>query len=436
MQVKPRIVILGGGLSGLSLAYFLTRLGLNPCVFEKEQRVGGLCKTTKVDGFSFDCCGHLLHFKHKDISFFVRKLLGENLVQHKRRAFIYSFGKFIPYPFQVNLRDLPPHVSKKCLFDFIKACTNGKIGSAPNNFLEWCYKNFGKGITEYFMLPYNEKFWTIPCRDFSYEWVDRYVFVPTLREVVEGTVEGSKHNYGYHSFFWYPKRGGIEELITAFSSGLKNVFTGWEANRIDLFRKRIEFKTGRKERYDILISTIPLPELSTIITDLPQTILKEFKKLKWVSIFNLNLGIEGRLKPNLHWVYFPQKEYRFFRVGFFHNFSQLEKKGSLYTEVSYSRFKPLETKDIVSKIIKDLVKVGIITDKNEIKAKVINDIKYAYPIYDFNWKRTRTNILRYLNSCGIISCGRFGSWRYMSMEDVILESKTLTEFIWRCLKIE
>ncbi|MCK4809501.1 MAG: NAD(P)-binding protein [Candidatus Omnitrophica bacterium] len=429
---SSKIIILGAGLSGISAAYSLRKLGMKCRIFEKEPRAGGLCKSTAVNGFTFDYCGHLLHFRHKHTLSFIKGLLKDNLAEHKRDAKIYSFKKFTRYPFQVNLYGLPHSIVKKCLVDFIKVHTDGAKNTSPNNFLQWCYKNFGDGITKYFMLPYNNKFWTTSLDNLSYKWVDGFVVIPTLRQVIEGTIEESKRNLGYHSFFWYPENGGIEELIKSFLPYIEDISTEHEAVEIDPVAKQIRFKNGAKEKYDILISTIPLPELSKIITKIPKCTLREFKNLKWVSIFNLNLGIRRAIKPGWHWIYFPENEFKFFRVGFYHNFSSSAGsygKSSLYIETSYSKEKPLNRKNITGRIIKDLIKARILTKEDVIEAKTINDIKYAYPMYDCSWETARSNILKFLNSCNIFPLGRFGGWQYMSMEDVVLESMKLPRFL-------
>lgn len=426
---KTKIVILGGGLAGVSLAYFLRKLKKEFVLFEKESRLGGLCKTEKIGGFNFDFCGHLLHFRNKDIFLLIKSLLRNNLIRHKRKAGIYSFGKFIPYPFQANLYGLPSKIMKRCLVDFLKAHLNGAKISSTNNFLEWCYKNFGRSITDYFMKPYNEKFWTVPLEELSYEWVDGLVVIPKIKQIIERTLTPSKRNLGYHSFFWYPKEGGIDNLIKAFLLHIdsKKIFKECEVIKIDPISKRVEFKNGFKEKYDVLISTLPLPELPRIL-NFPNFILKFFKKLKWISIFNLNLGVREKSKQ-WHWIYFPEKEISFYRTGFFNNFFQNSSYTSLYTEVSYSQNKPIDKKKIVVRIVEDLLKIGIIEKRENIKETAINDIKYAYPVYDLDWEEAREKILNYFKKYEIFCIGRFGSWKYMSMEDVILESLKFSKFI-------
>ena len=112
---QTKIVILGAGLTGLSAAGHLQRKGMACSVCEKENQVGGLCRSKKINSFTFDYDGHLLHFKHKYTLNFVRNLLGDNLVRQKRNSWVYSHNRYIPYPFQANLYRLPSSALKECL---------------------------------------------------------------------------------------------------------------------------------------------------------------------------------------------------------------------------------------------------------------------------------------------------------------------------------
>ncbi|MBU2436610.1 MAG: FAD-dependent oxidoreductase [Candidatus Omnitrophica bacterium] len=431
MKNKKKIVILGAGLSGLSTGYFLKEKGRRFKIFEKKRECGGLCRSFKRDGFTFDFSGHLLHFRTSKISSLVRGFLGNNLIKHRRNAYVYAFNKFIPYPFQVNFYHLPKKQVYECLRGFIEACSNGKNFVKNDSFLGWINKIFGHGIAKHFMIPYNLKFWKTPLEELSSDWVDRFVITPSLKDILVAGGKKTK-NLGYHACFWYPKKGGIEELIKGFTSNLEGIHLSQEVVEIDLDKREVKFKDGGKERFGSLLSSIPLPVLSRIIKGLPKNILSDFKKLKWLSILNVNFGIEGKVQPERHWIYFPQKDVSFFRAGLFHNFSSTLApcgKSSLYTDVSYSKDSPIDKKNIASRIKKDLKKVGLISSGHKIVTQNVNDVEYAYPIYDRNYNLIRANILKFLSKNNITSCGRFGSWRYMSMEDVISESEEITEKI-------
>jgi protoporphyrinogen oxidase len=428
-MANKRIIILGAGLTGLSAAWHLQRRGRDCLVFEKEPQIGGLCRSKRVNGFTFDYDGHLLHFKSHYAFRLIRKLLGNNLLEHKRNAWVYSHSRYTLYPFQANLYGLPSKVIQECFLGFVQTLNNGKVRNKKNlNFLGWINQNFGTGIAQHFMVPYNTKFWTLPPQELTCAWLDGFIPVPSLTQVIRGTVEENKGELGYNARFWYPKKGGIQEVPLALSAQIKNIYTNCEAIQIDIDKKIIKTISGGKERFDYLVSTVSLPELAYIIKGLPEYVTSLFKRLKWNSIFNLNLGIERKDNSNRHWIYFPQKQICFFRTGFFHNFSSdtvPAGKSSLYIEVSYSKNKPIDRKNIISHIQGDLEKVGILTKNDKISAKDINDIKYGYPIYDAHYNEARNGILRYLLGRDIISCGRYGSWRYLSMEGALLDGKNI-----------
>jgi protoporphyrinogen oxidase len=426
-MARKRIIILGAGLSGLSAAWHLQKEGIDCQIFEKEPEVGGLCLSKNIDGFTFDCAGHLLHFKQSYAFNLIKSLLENNLVEHQRSSWVYSFDTYIRYPFQANLYGLPPAIIKECLIGFIQVLKNGQPKNKKKlSFLNWINHTFGKGIAKHFMIPYNKKFWTVPPGELTCEWLDGFIPVPSLSQILEGTIEESQRQFGYNARFWYPKKGGIKEVTSALSSQLKNIYTGCPIKEIDLTKKEIRLYSGDRERFDYLISTVPLPEMGCLIKELPKEIYSLFKKLRWNSIFNLNLGIQRKDLTGRHWLYFPQEDLCFFRIGFFHNFSSYLvpfEKSSLYIEVAYSKDNPIDKNRIILRIKDDLKKIGLLREIDHICCQQVNDIKYGYPIYDVNYTESRKIILNYLIQRDIIPCGRYGSWRYISMEDSILDGK-------------
>ena len=433
-MIKSRILILGAGLSGLSIAWHLNRMGVECRLFEKEGEVGGLCRSRNIRGFCFDYSGHLLHFNNRYAFDLIKSLLGNNLAEHQRSAWIYTYGRYIPYPFQANLYKLPEKIKQECLSGLIRA-SGGSRKKQKNNFLGWIEENFGQGIARNFLIPYNTKFWTISPQDMTCEWLDGFIPVPSLSQMLAGAVKASKDRFGYNAKFWYPKKGGIASLSNSLASSVKNIYTGCKVTGIDLARKEVKLSGSEKEKFDYLISTIPLPEIPALTGALPGRISDSFSRLRWNSVFNLNLGIDCKADKLKHWVYFPEKKIPFFRVGFFHNFSAYlapQSKGSLYTEVSYPQGKEINDK-MISRAKDALRKTGILNNA-KICIQDINRIKYAYPIYDHNYALARSNILQFLRQKNIFSCGRYGSWRYLSMQDVILEARAAAKEVYGCLK--
>jgi len=428
---KDEVVILGAGLAGLSTAY---HLGHGYSLFEKDKEPGGMARSVRKDGYIFDCDGHLLHFRNQYTFSLVSDLVGENLAPHKRSSWIYSKGNYTRYPFQANFYGLPRSVVRECLMGLIRANTGDSKGEGVSNgnFENWIKNTFGLGIAEHFMLPYNRKFWTVEPRDLTCEWLDGFVPVPTLEDAVTGAISSNTKAYGYNSRFWYPVRGGMSEVVDGFLQKVNNLRTDKKAVTIDQYRKEIVFEDGTIKRFKDLVSTIPLPELSRILVSLPTQIKEAFSTLRYTSIFVVNVGIKRDDVTDRHWIYYPEEDVVFYRAGFPTNFSMdvaPPGRTSIYAEISYSNNKKIEKEKITVNTIKDLKTVGVINDENEIEVCLPIDIKYGYVIYDSNRKRATQVIKNYLRRFGIHSIGRYGSWQYMSMEDVILEGKEIATWL-------
>ena len=428
---KKKIIVIGAGLAGLSAAWHLKKAGIKATVFEKEATVGGLCRSKIVEGFVFDYDGHLLHFQNNYTLELVKKLLKGNLVRHQRSAWINNFGTFTQYPFQSNLHSLPKLIAQECLWGFIHAVSL-RPKTQKVNFLKWIHTTFGKGIAKHFMVPYNKKFWNVRLDQMVCSWTDKFIPQFDLFEVVNGFFQESNKPCGYNAFFYYPKQGGIDQLPLAFEKQIGEVLKNCCVSEINLKKKEVTIAGRGREKFENLILTIPLPELVKIIKPLPIKILKNLKKLRWNSIFNLNLGMDGVSQAGKHWVYFPHPETVFFRAGFFHNFSNnLAPKGksSLYTEISYSKNKPLNRIKVVNRVLKGLYNSGMISKTSKVLVPDINDIKYGYPIYDRNYSKATREIREFLLSHNIFTCGRYGGWQYMSMEDAILDGQRVAQKI-------
>src|SRR5437879_1019073 len=201
-----RTVVVGGGLAGLSAA---RELGREFVLLEAEDRLGGLCRTERVGGFSFDWTGHWLHARDPEMrELIARKWLAGNLLEVQRRALIYSEGVWTRFPYQFNLHGLPAQTIADCIIGFVRAAKEGELGNAADYIL----RHLGRGFAEHFMFPYNEKLYTVNCEELSPEWGGRFIPRPSLEEVVRGALGLAGEGAGYNATFWYPKSGGIEAL--------------------------------------------------------------------------------------------------------------------------------------------------------------------------------------------------------------------------------
>ena len=203
-----KVVILGAGLTGLSTAYHLEKNKFFDFkIFERNKTPGGLCRSVKHDGFTFDYTGHLIHCNNNYFQSFLQDIFPPNsLNKITRNSYVYSHKTFTPYPFQMNLHGLPTNVIIECLCGFAKRKHYIKT---PKTFHEWVLKYFGAGIGKHFHFPYNTKLLSYNLKKVSPSWIGRFIPQATIKDIFQGTFENPKtQNIGYNHIFYYPQKKG------------------------------------------------------------------------------------------------------------------------------------------------------------------------------------------------------------------------------------
>jgi UDP-galactopyranose mutase len=237
---------------------------------------------------------------------------------------------------------------------------------------------------------------------------------------------------GYNAQCLYPGEGGIAVLPASFLPHVKPIRYNKQLTEVDLKEKQAWFSDGSSLSYSTLVSTIPLPELLGMIRNLPSDIDAMKSRLRHISVLDVNLGIDRSAVSDQHWIYFPDADLPFYRAGCYSNFSKAgapSNATSLYLEISYLPEMALDKRAIIDAAKEGLERCGMLSGSDRIIAEDAVDIPYAYVIYDTFRKKNLSSIMDYLKSNGVWSIGRYGSWKYMSMEDTILEGKAAAEVL-------
>lgn len=427
-----RICIGGGGLAGLSLAYFLRGLN-NVVLVEANSRVGGLLRSEAINNFIFDTGGaHIIFSRDRDILNFIVETMGR-VVKHRRDARIFYNGRFIKYPFENGIYMLDPEERFEILLDFVNNLLRRERGELkkPENLEEWFYYVFGKVISRKYLIPYNLKIWKKSLKKISAEWVNDRVPNPPISDILKGAVGIPTEGYLHQLEFYYPEDGGIEVLAKSLLekiSGKVAVAAGMRVKSIKIGRGEITVRAGSKSiKCSVFINTMPLPELIKAISNAPEHILKLTKKLKYNSLIVVGAGLKNSFKP-YHWIYFPQRKVTFHRVAAISNFtSKPGRQASIVFETSTppnSKLWRLNDKEIIEKILGEAEELELLKREN-IKIVKIWRWNYAYIVYNNEYSRVLSEILNYLSEVSLHTTGRFGLWRYLNMDQVILESKKL-----------
>jgi len=418
MGASKKIVIIGAGPCGLGAAYRLNELGYNDWqIYEKNDYVGGLAASFKDDkGFVWDVGGHVIFSHYEYFDRLLEKLLGRDYIEHQRKAYIRIMNRWVPYPFQNNIRYLPPRAAWECLGGlFIAGIKNRK---SYCNFKEWILAKFGRGIAKYFMFPHNLKVWSYPLEEMSYKWIEERVSVVDCKRVLGNFIFlRDDINWGPNSTFKFPLFGGTGEIFRRFVPYIQeHLFLKKEITNIDIKNKEIIFSDGSRVSYDVLINTMPLDKFIKA-AGLTQ-FFEAIKQLKHNSVLAVGLGFKKSAFSDKCWVYFPESNCPFYRMTYFSNYSPhnvpTSEYSSLICETAYSETKPYKKEKIIEDTIVGLINSGILTrkDKKYIVSTYLIHAEYAYPIPTLDRDKALDVIQQFLRQNYIHSCGRFGSWKY------------------------
>ena len=426
-----RVVIIGAGLTGISTAYHLEKNGFFDYeLFEKEPTAGGLCRSVSQDGFTFDFTGHLLHASDPYFYDLIKAVVGlKNMNVIDRRSFIFSHDTYSKYPFQINLFGLPPRVIVECISGFVSRTKNPN----PENFREWVVSQFGEGFGKHFFFTFQEKIFAHPIDKLTSSWTGRFVPPTSLEQILYGSLSDQEESVGYNARFLYPKSGGIQHWVRKLVDQItKPIKTDCCVQAIDMRNKTITFSNGHTEPYDTLISSMPLDRMLSLLAEPASlSLFQALPHLKCNKVVNFNIGVKRPKLSEKHWIYFPEKKYPFYRVGFWHNFSANmapKDHSALYGEFAYMD----QSKDWVGKTLKQsisAVKKLFKISSSDIATEKAFTISHAYVTYDHWREKNLQAIFARLQEHNIHSIGRYGAWKYSSMQEAVLDGRDAAQIV-------
>jgi protoporphyrinogen oxidase len=396
MVTKVKYLILGAGPSGLSLAARMQQLNETSfLVIEKEEEVGGLCRSKEVDGSPLDIGGgHFLDMRRKRVLEFLFQFMPENEWEQFDRISKIRTSRFeIDYPYEANIWQLPVDDQVEHLISIMNAGSNKGI-PMPKDFSRWIVWKLGNLIANNYMLPYNAKMFSgINLSELGTYWLYKLPnvsFEETLRSCL------NREPYGKlpaHTQFYYPRRYGYGEVFKRIGNFIDNkillnyTIQVWDVDTLTV-NNDIQAET--------IISTIPWHELIKN-KSIPSKIKGYINQLKYTSIDIAYQSENG--DTDAHWTYFPDESLPYHRALYRHNFS----KGSrgFWQEINAKR-----------------------TPGDQ---SIVNHNRYAYPVNTRRKPDLIKRILDWASSRSIIGLGRWGEWEHMNSDVAIEKALTLAE---------
>ena len=422
--MNKRIVIIGGGPTGLGAAYRLHELGYeNWALYEKSDYLGGhACSHVDDHGFVWDEGGHVIFSHYPYFDKLVDDMLGAEENQLVRESWIVKENSWIPYPFQNNLRYLPKSLQVSCLLGAAKAAAETNHQESLN-FRDWILATFGEGIAEAFMFPYNSKVWTTPLEQMSKSWMAERVSVVDFKRLLENVIlERDDVAWGPNNKFRFPRYGGTGEIYRRMAQRFPDrVKTGKELVAVDAAGKRVSFSDGTGDTYDVLISTGPLDLLVRMLKPAEGGLMDAVADLHHNNLLVLGLGLEKKIDTGKCWIYFADDDMPCYRATYFSHYSPFnvpkgdtERYSSLMCEMSFRVGETPDPAKEIDRVVDYLIRAKILeeSDRSRIVSRYHRTVAYSYPIPTLGRDRALATLQPALRGKEIYSRGRFGAWRY------------------------
>ncbi len=430
------LFVLGGGLSAISASLFLQNKEKidKITILEKEETLGGLCRTYETHGIEWDVGPHIIFSKDKEVLNFMNNSLAENNIKHRRSNRIIHDKRLVQYPFENDLSKLSEHDTFICLNGFLH---NPYVGYPASNMLQFFLRTFGEGITNMYLRPYNEKIWKFDPSFMDTQMVER-IPRPPKEDIIKSANGQTVDGYIHQLYFNYPRIGGTEALIKALVKMFSEKVEVLTCANVEAVAKRdnkfLITASGKTHVADKVISTIPLDQLVRMYrpeSQLPEDVKDCADHLRHNSIAICIVNVKKDLAGDNYAFMIADRNIIFHRISkldFMGKGYHLKDTATYMAEVTFRKddiYDKMSDDEMKKQVIKGLELIGFIESSADVNFAEIRRFDYAYVIYDLMHKQNTSRIIDYLSKEGLDVNGRFGSFEYLNMDAVIRQSMSL-----------
>ena len=407
-------------------------------VLEAREAPGGICSSYYIrphsderlqqppadgEAYRFEIGGgHWIFGGDPTILHFIEQMTPVRRYQRQSAVYFPSDDRYIPYPLQNHLRYLGDRVASNALKELAQP------GNGVRTMAEWLESSFGCTLCEIFFHPFHELYTAGLYKTIAPQ--DPYKSPVNLNKALDGAL-GDADAVGYNVTFVYPE-DGLNSLAQRMAAGA-DIRYGHRVTGVDVANKQLRLAGGRRLPYRQLLSTLPLNKMMEM-TGLEV----EAKPDPYTSVLVLNIGASrGQRCPTDHWLYIPESEAGFHRVGFYShvdssflpvsrrpadersNGQSAQGTGvSIYVERAFvggEQPTEAEVERYCDAVVAELQSWGFIEEAEVVDPTWI-DVAYTWSWPGSNWKQQAINRLE---EEGIYQVGRYARWVFQGIADSI-----------------
>jgi len=432
------VTILGGGLAGLSAAYYSGKRGIASTLLEENAVTGGNCVTYHRGGFHFDSGAHRFLDEYPEVTDELRALLGDDLKPIDVPSRIFDGGRLIDIPFKpLNLL--------ACLGagTFVRSAAEIlaerlKPGGPFESFEDFALRTYGRTIASRFLLNYTEKLWGRPTGMLSPIISGKRLQGLSIREIVKEALLGRFAKSGHREGVFYYPEGGIHTLAKTMEKACHSSEIRVSSKVTAVLhdgRRIIRVEVNGSERMDVdqVVSTLPLDYLIKILDPLPPSRIAglagnlRFRDLRVVCFF-----LDRKSVMKVATLYVPGMEFPFTRLYEPRNRNSgmaPEAKTSLAAEIpceSGDSLHEMSDEELTGTVRSKIIATGLMKE-SEIAGSATERVRHAYPVLLATTPSEVNEIRQWLgNFENLRLTGRNGRFEYSWIHDMMRAGEALS----------
>lgn len=384
---KPRVIIIGAGLTGLSTAYFLVKKGYKVTILEKDAQPGGMTSTFRCRVWKDNLEKTYHHWFTNDKSILtLSKEIGHNFKIYSPTTNVYVNGKSFRFDTPLSILKFP-HLSwldkaRLGFSTYILKLSPVFVFSKKTTAIEWLNRVAGKNVTRMIWEPLLQgKFGRLKNK-ISIVWFWARVKKRTAKLVYP---EG-----GFYSFtndlIKYLKKYGV---IFYFKADVEKIISS---------NNDITIKTSNSKFVaDKVLVTTPTPIFTRIVFGLSKSYMNKLSKIKHLSAQILLIVFKKPFMKNVYWLNVLERKFPFLGVVEHTNFISPKRYSNEHivyagNYLSEDHFYFKKNKTELFKIFYPFLRKINKNINNLVKDLYLFNVPYAQPVVDINYHKNIPDI--------------------------------------------
>lgn len=416
--------ILGGGVTGLVLAYELLKKGQAVEIIERDKEVGGLAKCFEWRGRQIDLGPHIYHTPDEDVKSYWDKEFPDLLFESDHWSKNLRNGKLFDYPISNEFIEGLPKETRLKIQNELEQCDPAKLSNATT-YYEYIRALAGETLQDLFFIKYPEKLWGLSTKELDANWAPK-------------RIEIRKHATPFYWGQWSAVgNNGSGTIINSLKEKILRlggtISSNEEIKKIHLIDNRIKkIETSKRNveisNSDVVINTTSYTQITKMLgieTDL---------KYRGIRFVFLAINKTDVFPEGVDFIYIDDPDIHFNRISDQNSFVKNPEKDStvICCEITYSEGDSIDLIDdeiIATDVIKQFKSLGFCEEEDIIDSRVLK-VKEVYPMFFLGYQNalslTKSKIDRIGN---MYSIGSLAEYAYSDLQVLFSKSIDLAEIL-------